>query len=251
MSLEFGMTRTAVRSRHSLLTPESFVRIPLPGWKNAEFVYLITPDMGAKFSMALVEGVGLGAANLSTSKIARFLFVLDGEISVEGGGVERRLNPEDFAFLAPSERTTLRYGEGSRFAMYEWHFSKGADRSPDHVFGSAADCVAVPLNGDAWLQVQNLLPVDPAFDAEFNLMVFEPGASLPLVETHFMEHGLLFLDGGGVYRLEESWYPVKKGDAIWMAPHVEQWFGALGKGRSRYLIYKNFNRAPLSETGCR
>ena len=40
------------------------------------------------------------------------------------------------------------------------------------------------------------------------------------------------------------WYPVQAGDAIWMAPFVPQWFGALGKKRSRYILYKDTYRAP-------
>ena len=44
-----------------------------------------------------------------------------------------------------------------------------------------------------------------------------------------MEHGLLMLEGGGIYRLGDHWYPVTAGDFIWMAPFCPQWFGALGK----------------------
>ena len=40
-------------------------------------------------------------------------------------------------------------------------------------------------------------------------------------------------------------YPVKAGDAIWMAPYVVQWYGALGKERSRYIINKDTSRDPL------
>ncbi len=96
--------------------------------------------------------------------------------------------------------------------------------------------------GDPGLQVRALLPADPAFDMAVNTMTFEPGASLPVVECHVMEHGLLMLDGGGVYRLGERWYPVCAGDFIWMAPYCPQWFGALGKTPARYLIYKDWNR---------
>ena len=39
------------------------------------------------------------------------------------------------------------------------------------------------------------------------------------------------LDGQGVYRLGDSWYPVQTGDAIWMALYCPQWFVAMGKGR--------------------
>ena len=44
-----------------------------------------------------------------------------------------------------------------------------------------------------------------------------------------MEHGLVMLSGEGVYRLEDSWYPVQAGDAIWMAPYCPQWFVAIDK----------------------
>ena len=37
-----------------------------------------------------------------------------------------------------------------------------------------------------------------------------------MVEIHVMEHGLLMLEGGGIYRLGDSWYPVEAGDFIWM-----------------------------------
>ena len=53
------------------------------------------------------------------------------------------------------------------------------------------------------------------------------------------------LEGGGIYRLGDSWYPVKAGDFIWMAPWCPQWFGAIGKVPAKYLIYKDWNRHPL------
>ena len=60
-----------------------------------------------------------------------------------------------------------------------------------------------------------------------------------------MEHGLLMLEGGGIYRLNDHWYPVTAGDFIWMAPYCPQWFGALGKTPAKYLLYKDWNRHPL------
>ena len=32
-------------------------------------------------------------------------------------------------------------------------------------------------------------------------MTYDPGAALSMVEIHVMEHGLLMLEGGGIYRL--------------------------------------------------
>ena len=79
-----------------------------------------------------------------------------------------------------------------------------------------------------------------------NTMTFQPGASLSMVEIHVMEHGLMMLEGGGIYRLGEHWYPVQEGDFIWMAPYCPQWFGALGKVPAKYLIYKDWNRHPCN-----
>jgi (S)-ureidoglycine aminohydrolase len=50
------------------------------------------------------------------------------------------------------------------------------------------------------------------------------------------------LEGSGIYRLNDSWYPVTAGDFIWMAPYYPQWFGALGSTPARYLLYKDWNR---------
>ena len=77
-------------------------------------------------------------------------------------------------------------------------------------------------------------------------MTYAPGAALSQVEIHYMEHGLLMLSGGGIYRLGDSWYPTTAGDFIWMAPFCPQWFGAIGKQPAKYLIYKDFNRHTFS-----
>jgi len=95
-----------------------------------------------------------------------------------------------------------------------------------------------------YLDLSDFALADASFDFAVNVMNFEPGATLPMVEIHFMEHGLLMLAGGGIYRLGEQWYSVKAGDFIWMAPHCPQWFGALGKTPAKYLIYKDWNRQP-------
>ena len=83
--------------------------------------------------------------------------------------------------------------------------------------------------GDPDLRLQVLLPVEPAFDLAMNVFTYQPGGTLPQVEIHLMEHGLLMLDGAGVYRLGDDYHPVQAGDIIWMAPYCPQWFVAMGK----------------------
>jgi (S)-ureidoglycine aminohydrolase len=100
--------------------------------------------------------------------------------------------------------------------------------------------------GDTGLTVRALIPDTMSHDFAVNTMTYQPGAALAMVEVHVMEHGLLMLEGGGIYRLDEAWYPVTAGDFIWMAPYCPQWFGALGKVPAKYLIYKDWNRHPLA-----
>ena len=113
------------------------------------------------------------------------------------------------------------------------------------MLGDASRVAGTPFLGDPAANLQVLLPDDPSFDIAVNVFSYVPGGHLPYVETHIMEHGLIMLDGEGVYRLEDSWYPVRAGDAIWMAPYCAQWFVAMGKGPARYLYYKDVNRPPL------
>ena len=90
-----------------------------------------------------------------------------------------------------------------------------------------------------------MLPESPAFDMAVNIFNYEPGAALPFVESHIMEHGLLMLAGAGIYRLESDWHPVQAGDIIWMAPYCAQWFAAVGDVPASYIYYKDVNRRPL------
>ena len=103
----------------------------------------------------------------------------------------------------------------------------------------------MPFLGDPDAVLKTFLPIEPAYDLAVNLFTFRPGAALPFVETHVMEHGLLMVAGMGVYRLADSWYPVEENDVIWMASYCPQWFVAMGKTSSRYLYYKDVHRDPL------
>jgi (S)-ureidoglycine aminohydrolase len=111
--------------------------------------------------------------------------------------------------------------------------------------GNEVDVVSTALMGDETVRVRALMLDGPEYDFAVNTMTYDPGASLSMVEVHVMEHGLLMLEGGGIYRLGDSWYPVEAGDFIWMAPYCPQWFGALGKRPAKYLIYKDWRRHPL------
>ena len=99
--------------------------------------------------------------------------------------------------------------------------------------------------GDASLRVRSLMPDGRRLRLRRQYHDLRSRRGLSMVEIHVMEHGLLMLEGGGIYRLGDCWYPVEAGDFIWMAPYCPQWFGAIGKKPAKYLIYKDWRRHPL------
>ncbi len=163
------------------------------------------------------------------------------------GEPERSLTAGGFAFVPPGIDLRLRADTACRLNVFEKRYvpRPGVD-APRAVVGREQDVEGQPFLGDPDARLQVLLPDEPAFDLAVNVFRFRPGATLPFVEVHVMEHGLLMLEGQGVYRLGEAWYPVGTGDVIWMAPFCPQWFVAMGTAPAAYLYYKDVNRDPLT-----
>jgi (S)-ureidoglycine aminohydrolase len=80
---------------------------------------------------------------------------------------------------------------------------------PGSFTGLESEITGQPLGGDPDLEVRPLIPAKASFDFAVNTMIFRRGAALSMVEVHVMEHGLLFLQGGGIYRLGDysTWRP--------------------------------------------
>jgi len=242
---QFGHTRSVRRPDHLLSTPDTFIRAPLPGMNNATAIVHVSPAIGARFTEYTAEFES-GGTYATLSDAQRFVYVIEGEMLIKAETEEHRLLPGDYCYLAPSNPVCLEALSMARLAIIEKPY-QALDRTPPRILiGRESKVTGRPLMGDEALTVHVLLPDDFAFDFAVNTMTFEPGAALGLVEIHVMEHGLLMLAGGGVYRLGENWYPVSAGDFIWMAPYCPQWFGALGKKPAKYLIYKDWNRHPLA-----
>ncbi len=236
-----GHTRSRSERDHLLHTPDTFVRAPLPGMRNATAIVHAGPAMGAGFTQYTVELERAGDFPLGLAQ--SFVYVLDGEVL----WAENLLTAGQYAWSAPGSPVRVTAPEQARVAVIEKpHFALNGI-VPAPLTGDERRIPAKPLLGDEAVEVRILLPEDPAFDCAVNTMTYQPGATLPMVEIHIMEHGLLMLEGEGIYRLGDNWYPVKAGDFIWMAPYCPQWFGALGKVPAKYLVYKNWNRHPLAD----
>ena len=201
----------------------------------------VGPAIGAAFSQYTAEFESSG--ELGSTGAQRFIYVLEGAVQVEVDGKLTQLAPRGYAFFEEGAPHRIAASKASRVAVIEKPYQSVPGESAPKTIISTEDAIAShPLSDDPDLQVKCLLPDEPSFDFAVNTMTYQPGAALSMVEMHVMEHGLLMLEGGGIYRLGDAWYPVTAGDFVWMAPWCPQWFGAIGKVAAKYLIYKDWNR---------
>ena len=239
-----GQTRSTNQRDHLLHTPDTFVRTALPGMQRATAVVHISPAGGAAFTQYTAELEPGGTLGHTTNQ--RFLYLLEGAADLAAETSFQSLIPGSFAYIPEDAAHTLTAQQPTRLVVIEKPYEPLTTvPAPEILIGHEEKTLAVPLNDDPDLQVRSLLPASPSFDFAVNTMTYAPGAALSQVEVHVMEHGLLMLEGGGIYRLGDHWYPVTAGDFIWMGPYCPQWFGAIGKRPAKYLIYKDWNRHPL------
>jgi (S)-ureidoglycine aminohydrolase len=242
-----GHTTSSNKRDHLLLTPDTFIRTPLPGLTGGMAIVHVAPQAGAAFTQMTVELEPKGT--LREGPTQRLIYVLEGSLTLVEPSSKKlhQLAAGSYAYLPTEHPHTLMAKTKARVVVIDKPFLPlETEANPEVIVGREQDVKPSPLNGDKDLLVRALLPDSARFDFCCNTMSYAPGASLSQVEIHYMEHGLLMLEGGGIYRLGDSWYPTQAGDFIWMAPYCPQWFGAIGKRPAKYLIYKDFNRHTLA-----
>lgn len=240
-----GFTRSVYKKDHALITPESHVFSPLPDWNNTLGAYLITPAMGSHFVMYIAKVQENSASGLPLSDVERFIFVIQGAVFlINSSGVTHKLTEGSYAYFPPNYRHSLKSDSSSTLVVFERRYSYLEDHIAMPIIDSTEKQPLLETPGEVF-ELRKLLPTSLAYDFNIHIMDFQPGEFLNVKEVHYNQHGLLLLEGQGIYRLGDSWYPVQAGDVIWMAPFVPQWYAALGKSKTRYLLYKDVNRNPV------
>ena len=243
----FGHTRARIAARHALITPDNHVNSSVPGITGATTVVLISEAMGAGFAQILVTFQDGGRAALPASGVQTFGYLTNGGGTVSVGRDKQKCGAGYYFYAPPGQAWSFTPAKpGAQLMLFQKKYVPLAGiAAPKAIIGDSAKVKGTPFLGDPAANLQVLLPDEPAFDMAVNVFAYQPGGHLPFVEVHIMEHGLVMLGGAGVYRLEDSWYPVQAGDVIWMAPYCAQWFVAMGKTPASYLYYKDVNRAAL------
>lgn len=247
MSDLFGHTRAHIAARHALITPGNHVNSSVPGITGATAVVLINEAMGAKFAQLLVTFAADGRAAQPASGTQTFGYVMHGGGALTVGKDKAKIGAGSFFYVPAGQSWGLTSPKaGTQLTLFQKKYvALPGTPLPKAIIGDTAKVKGTPFLGDPAANLQVLLPDEPAFDMAVNVFAYQPGGHLPFVEVHVMEHGLVMLGGAGVYRLEDRWYPVQAGDAIWMAPYCAQWFVAMGKVPASYLYYKDVNRPAI------
>jgi (S)-ureidoglycine aminohydrolase len=243
----FDSARSVVKDRYALLTPGGLAPSSLPGWENALCHVAISPGLGARFSQWLVTLQSEGFCQGNTGRNQLCVYVLEGAVSLLSDNRRHRLDPGSCAYVPPDKDVQIKNASSAARLLI---FQKGYQpqpgiANPASFVTQEREVKAQPFLGSQAVRIQTLLPAEPAFDMAVNILTFQPGAALPAVAAHVMEHGFLILRGQGIFRLGSEWLPVQAGDVIWTASYCPQWFAAIGAVPASYICYQDANRDPM------
>lgn len=166
------------------------------------------------------------------------MFVLDGVVEVAAGSERVKLHADDFAYIPAHMKHTVTSASGAGLLLFERRYALkvGAFKVcagvasaclqaaclsaalhdpaavlpcvlPLHAQGTASRFVhgatqaqpVLPVPGEVF-QLRKLLPQTADYDFNVHVMDFLPGEYLNVKEVHYNQHGLLLLQGKGIYR---------------------------------------------------
>ncbi|MDO5033461.1 MAG: (S)-ureidoglycine aminohydrolase [Eubacteriales bacterium] len=240
-------TRSIIkRNNYCLIEPDGIVKNTVPGYENCDVTILGSPELGASFVDYLVtlhEGgrnTGIGGEGLEC-----FLYVLRGEVEVQLEGESFPLTEGGYIYAPESQILTFTGQADSQLFVYKRRYDRVGTYEAERVVGNVRDLDWIPYEGMEHCLIKDLLPAanNLGFDMNFHILRFLPGASHGYIETHVQEHGMYFLTGKAMYRLDEDWVPVKKGDYVFMDAYCPQaCYGVGNEEDLTYLYSKDCNR---------
>lgn len=246
---ELLMTRSVVKKEnYVLLEPDGLVKNSIPGYEKCDVTILGSPAMGASFADYLITAHDGGKnAAFGGDGLESFLYVVEGEVAVKNADQETVLTEGGYIYSPESVTIAFenRSGRDAKLYAYKRRYEKLEGLSAHTVVGSTNDMPWIEYEGMQNCHIKDLLPAagDFGFDMNMHILRFKLGASHGYIETHIQEHGMLFLSGKAMYRLDDDWVPVKKGDYVFMDAYCPQACYAVGREDDLIYIYsKDCNR---------
>ncbi|MCQ2507569.1 MAG: (S)-ureidoglycine aminohydrolase [Dorea sp.] len=238
-------TRSVIKKNNwVLLEPDGIVKNVVPGYENCDVTILGSPAMGASFADYLVT-VNEGGKNtgIGGEGIESFLYVMSGTVTVKNDDTEVELTEGGYIYSPAGNNITFE-GNAAKLYVYRRRYEALAGYDvPSTVIGNVNEMEWIEYEGMSNCHIKDLLPKDLRFDMNMHILKFKLGASHGYIETHIQEHGMLFLSGKGVYRLDDEWVPCQEGDYVFLDAYCPQACYAVGdEGDFSYIYSKDCNR---------
>ena len=242
-------TRSIIKKEnYCLLEPDGLVKNKVPGYQACDVTILGSPAMGASFADYLVTAHaggshdGIGGAGIET-----FVYVIEGEIKVKNADEETVLKEGGYIFSPAGKNIAFKNEKGTdaKLYVYRRRYEELDGYKAHTVIGNVNEMEWIPYEGMENCFVKDLLPSadDWGYDMNMHILRFKLGASHGYIETHIQEHGMYFLSGKGMYRVDDEWIPVEKGDYLFLDAYCPQACYAVGKEDDFVYIYsKDCNR---------
>lgn len=223
----------------------------LPHWSETRAWIIARPMTGfaetfAQYIMEVAPGGGSDRPEMNP-KAQAAIFVVEGEMTITLDGTAHALRTGSFAYLPAGANWTVK-NTGTAPVKFHWvrkifQVVEGLELPPAIFTHEDEHQIShMPDTNGSWGTTRFIDPADVRYDMHLNIVSFEPGGTIPFMETHVMEHGLYVLEGKAVYRLNNDWVEVEAGDFMWLRAFCPQACYAGGPGRFRYLLYKDVNR---------
>lgn len=223
----------------------------LPFWDKTRLWVIARPLSGfaetfSQYIMEVSPGGGSDHPEIDAGAEA-VLFVVEGTARLAVNGETHTLTQGGYAFLPPGSDWQL---HNTSQDMLRFHWIRKAYAAvpgldlPEVIITNENDIAptVMPDTDGKWATTRFVDPADMRHDMHVTVVTFQPGAVIPFLETHVMEHGLYVLEGKAAYRLNADWVEVEAGDYMWLRAFCPQACYAGGPGPFRYLLYKDVNR---------
>lgn len=225
----------------------------LPGWNGTRAWVLARPLTGfAETFSQMILDIASGGGTVAPEPdpdAEGVYFVTSGQLNLRLDDKQHVLSPGAFAYLPPGADYEIA-NDGVGPATAHWirkRYEPAAGLAlPDAIIAHDRDVAPTPMpdTDGRWATTRFADPTDMRHDMHVTIVSMQPGAVIPFLETHVMEHGLYVLEGKAAYRLNQDWVEVEAGDFMWLRAFCPQACYAGGPGPFRYLLYKDVNRHP-------
>lgn len=237
------------KNEYAIIPHDGLVQNSVPGFENVNISILGSPAIGASFNDYIVEFLegGKNELGFGGEDVQTFVYVVSGKLNVSDGEETYELTEGGYAYFPAGELMYFENGqdEMTEAFLYKRKYEELEGHEAHRVVGNKDELTPYHHEDMEDVLLWDFLPIDDlGFDMNIHILEFQPGASHGFVETHYQEHGAYLLTGKGMYNLDNNWYPVEKGDYIFMGRYTPQAAYGVGREPLAYVYSKDANRDP-------